>query len=297
MGILARIYDKLGRDNVFFMAAGLAFNVITTLIPLLVLLFAGIGYALASSDTATREVVGAIQRFLPFASEEIIGSLLAVVQSRATIGLIGLLGLIWVATGVVSSIRTVLNTVFEVPETRSLVAGKMFDVVMVFVLGVFFLLSIGFTTVFAVLQEYGVDVLQAVGLRTEWVAPAVALGGALVVNVLMFTLIYATAPAGGLPILPALGGGVVTALLFEVAKQAFRLYIDLARQGTLGPASGSLGAIILLLIWIYYSALVFIFGAEAAFAVRERINRSTRRASAQPGHVERASDEERLARG
>jgi membrane protein len=297
VGILARIYDKLGRDNVFFMAAGLAFNVITTLIPLLVLLFAGIGYALASSDTATREVVGAIQRFLPFASEEIIGSLLAVVQSRATIGLIGLLGLIWVATGVVSSIRTVLNTVFEVPETRSLVAGKMFDVVMVFVLGVFFLLSIGFTTVFAVLQEYGVDVLQAVGLRTEWVAPAVALGGALVVNVLMFTLIYATAPAGGLPILPALAGGVVTALLFEVAKQAFRLYIDLARQGTLGPASGSLGAIILLLIWIYYSALVFIFGAEAAFAVRERINRSTRRASAQPGHVERASDEERLARG
>ncbi len=297
MGILARIYDKLGRDNVFFMAAGLAFNVITTLIPLLVLLFAGIGYALASSDTATREVVGAIQRFLPFASEEIIGSLLAVVQSRATIGLIGLLGLIWVATGVVSSIRTVLNTVFEVPETRSLIAGKMFDVVMVFVLGVFFLLSIGFTTVFAVLQEYGVDVLQAVGLRTEWVAPAVALGGALVVNVLMFTLIYATAPAGGLPILPALAGGVVTALLFEVAKQAFRLYIDLARQGTLGPASGSLGAIILLLIWIYYSALVFIFGAEAAFAVRERINRSTRRASAQPGHVERASDEERLARG
>lgn len=297
MGILARIYDKLGRDNVFFMAAGLAFNVITTLIPLLVLLFAGIGYALASSDTATREVVGAIQRFLPFASEEIIGSLLAVVQSRATIGLIGLLGLIWVATGVVSSIRTVLNTVFEVPETRSLIAGKMFDVVMVFVLGVFFLLSIGFTTVFAVLQEYGVDVLQAVGLRTEWVAPAVALGGALVVNVLMFTLIYATAPSGGLPILPALAGGVVTALLFEVAKQAFRLYIDLARQGTLGPASGSLGAIILLLIWIYYSALVFIFGAEAAFAVRERINRSTRRASAQPGHVERASDEERLARG
>ncbi|HEX7125517.1 MAG TPA: YihY/virulence factor BrkB family protein [Thermodesulfobacteriota bacterium] len=297
METLARVYDKLGRDNVFFMAAGLAFSVVTTLIPLLVLLFAAVGYALASSDTATREVMGAIQRFLPFASEEIVGSLLAVVQSRATIGAIGLLGLIWVSTGVVSSIRTVLNTVFEVPETRSLVAGKIFDVVMVFVLGIFFLLSIGFTTVFAVVQEFGVDVLRAIGLRTDWVAPTVALGGALVVNVLMFTLLYTTAPARGLPILPALAGGTVTAVLFEVAKQAFRVYIDLARQGTLGPASGSLGALVLLLIWVYYSALVFILGAEAGFAVWMRTVRSGRQASGQRDRVGAARDAERLARG
>ncbi|HEY8367887.1 MAG TPA: YihY/virulence factor BrkB family protein [Thermodesulfobacteriota bacterium] len=297
MGVLARVYDKLGRDNVFFMAAGLAFSVVTTLIPLLVLLFAGVGYALASSDTAMREVVTAIRRFLPFASEEIVGSLLAVVQSRATIGAIGLLGLIWLATGVVSSIRTVLNTVFEVQETRSLVAGKIFDVVMVFVLGIFFLLSIGFTTVFTVVQDLGVDVLRAVGLRTDWVAPAVALGGALVVNVLMFTLLYATAPARGLPIPYALTGGAVTAVLFEVAKQAFRVYINLAREGTLGPASGSLGALVLLLFWIYYSALVFILGAEAGFAVWMRSVRSSRQASDEQDHVRPARDAERLARG
>lgn len=297
MGTIGRIYDKLGRDNVFFMAAGLAFSVVTTLIPLLVLLFAGIGYALASSDTATREVVAAIHRFLPFASEEIVGTLVTVVQSRRTIGAIGLLGLVWVATGVVSSVRTVLNTVFEVPETRSIIAGKLFDVVMVFVLGVFFVLSIGFTAAFAVLQDYSIELLATVGIRTDWLASAAALGGALVVNVLMFTLLYTTAPARPMPILPALAGGLVTALLFEVAKQAFRFYIELARHGALGPASGSLGAIILLLIWIYYSALVFIVGAEAAFAVQARTSRSARQESARQDRTDPAPDAEKLARG
>lgn len=297
MGTVVRIYDKLGRDNIFFMAAGLAFSVVTTLIPLLVLLFAGVGFALASSETATREVVTAVRRFLPFASEEIIGSLLAIVQSRRTVGAIGLLGLVWVATGVVSSVRTVLNSVFEVPENRSLLTRKLFDIVMVFVLGVFFLLSVGFTAVFAVLKGYGVEVLGAAGLRTDWLAPALALGGALLVNVLMFMLLYTTAPARPMPVLPALAGGVVTAVLFEVAKQGFPVYIHFAREGTLGPASGSLGAIILLLIWIYYSALVFILGAEAAFAIRARSRRSAEQESVRPARVEPAPDAEKLARG
>lgn len=270
MGVLGKVYDKLGRDNVFFMAAGLAFGVVTTLIPLIVLLVAAVGYALASSETATGEAVATIRRLLPFASEEIIGSLIAVVQSRGTIGAIGLAGLVWVATGVVSSIRTVLNTIFESRETRSLVAGKVFDLVMVFVLGVFFILSIGFTAAFAVLRDFGEDILGSLGLATGWVAPAVTLGAALLVNVCMFTLLYKVAPARPIPLWTALAGGAVTALLFELAKHAFRAYIALARQGTLGPASGSLGAIILLLLWIYYSALAFILGAEAACALGAR---------------------------
>ncbi len=270
VGVLARLYDKLGRDNIFFMAAGLAFTVFTTLIPLLVLLFAGVGYALASSETATREVISAVRRLLPFASEEIIGSLLAIMQSHRAIGLIGLIGLVWAATAVVSSIRTVLNTVFEVQETRSILVGKLFDLVMVVVLGVFFLLSIGFTAAFTLVQELGTTVLRDVGLRADWVAPAAALAAALFVNVVMFTLLYQTAPARPVPLWVAAAGGVTTSLLFELAKQPFRIYISLAREGTLGPASGTLGAIVLLLLWIYYSALVFILGAEMAFALERR---------------------------
>jgi membrane protein len=270
VSFLNRIWDKLSRDNIFFMAAGLAFSVITTLIPLIVLLFAAVGYALAESDTALGEVVILIRRFLPFASDEVIGSIIAVVNSRGTIGVIGLTALVWAATGVVSSIRTVLNTVFEFEETRSIVGGKAFDLVMVLVLGVFFLLSIAFTAAFAVVQDFGVHVLEGVGLPTGWVAPAAALGLALFINIAMFTLLYRTAPARRVPVWTALAGGTATAILFEVAKHAFRWYVSLAREGTLGPASGSLGALILLLLWIYYSALVFILGAEAAFALDAR---------------------------
>ncbi len=267
---LSRLYDKLASDNVFFMAAGLAFSVFTTLIPLLVLLFAVVGYALASSEAATREVISAVRRLLPFASEEIIGSLLVIMHSHRTIGLIGLVGLIWAATTIVSSIRTVLNTVFEVRETRSLIVGKLFDLVMVLVLGVFFLLSIGFTAAFALVQELGTTVLREAGVRTDWVAPATALGAALLINVVMFTLLYTTAPARPVPLRVAAIGGTTTALLFELAKQLFRVYISLAREGTLGPASGTLGAIVLLLLWIYYSALVFILGAEVVFVFEAR---------------------------
>lgn len=270
MGVLRKLYEKLGRDNVFFMAAGLAFSIVTTLIPLLVLLFSAVGYALASSETAMQEVLSAIRRFLPFASEEITGSLVAIVQSRGTIGVIGLLGFVWAATGVVSSIRTVLNTIFEVRETRSILAGKLFDLAMVVVLGALFILSVGFTAAFAVLRDFGASLLRAGGLQTDWVAPLAALGAALLVNVVMFTLLYKTAPARPVPLRVAAAGGAVTAVLFEVAKQAFHVYVGLTREGTLGPASGTLGAIVLLLIWIYYSALVFILGGEAAFVLDPR---------------------------
>jgi membrane protein len=84
----------------------------------------------------------------------------------------------------------------------------------------------------------------------------------LLVSILTFTIFYWIVPNTHVPVIVALAGGSFAGALWEIAKYGFSYYAT--HFANYSAVYGSLAGVILLLVWIYYSAIVVIMGAEVA---------------------------------
>lgn len=262
-----RVYQKAGDDDIFFLAGGIAFNVLVAALPFLLLLIAVFGYVLKSAvEDPEQAAVNYVLSILP-PSQRIVAltRLLVrqVVGGRTQFGILGLVLFIWSSTRLFGSLRSVLKHIFDLPEERGIVQGKIFDLGMVLVAGTLFLLNTGITVVVEAAQSYGVEWLGLAG-RHEWEvlqrisARLLAFGFIL----LMFVLIYRFLPLRRTPWRIALVAGLFTSLVWEMLKGIFAWYV-----GTVADyrtTYGTLATLVLLFLWVYYSAIVFVLGGEVA---------------------------------
>ena len=124
-----RVYQKAGDDDIFFLAGGIAFNVLVAALPFLLLLIAVFGFVLKRAvDDPEQAAVEYVFSILP-PSQKIValtrGLVREVVAGRTQFGLLGLVLFIWTSTRLFTSLRSVLRHVFDLPEERGLVAGKI----------------------------------------------------------------------------------------------------------------------------------------------------------------------------
>jgi membrane protein len=239
----------------FFLAAGLSFYVVICIVPFLLLLIAASAF-LISNEMMLREVVARLGTLLPVYQAEMEVALRAVISARGVTSLIGTLVLLFFASQLFAATRLVLNRVFQ-HKGRGLIHGMLFDVGMIVSLMVGFLVSIGVTAAFA-----WVRALALLVGRGPFVPVALHWAGTLLTVLLdtgLFVMIYRFVPNRRIRWSSVLAGALVTALLWELAKQAFRLYIE--GVGVYSAVYGSLGVTIALMMWVYYSATVFILGA------------------------------------
>lgn len=265
---LQRVYDKAGQDNVFFLAGGIAYNFLLAVVPFLLLLVAVFGYVLSAVvEDPRRAAVDYVFQILPPSQrlEQLILTIVNdVLQARGTVGILGLFLLVWTSTRLIGTLRAVLKDIFDLPEERGIVEGKLFDLAMVLVAGSLFAVNTGITVVLAAAQGYGVRWL---GLSDQ---PAVqslqaATGRLLAYGFifLMFLLIYRFLPKRRTPWRMALVAASFTAVAWELLKGAFAWYVGVVPN--LGAIYGTLVTPVILILWMYYSALVFILGGEVAF--------------------------------
>jgi membrane protein len=121
--------------------------------------------------------------------------------------------------------------------------------------GLLLLLSLIFSAVLAALGEYAAQTLPGGALLWQVVHVAVSL--ALTAG--LFALIYRVVPDAEIAWRDALVGGAVTAVLFGLGKLAIGIYLG---RGAVGSAYGAAGALLVLLVWVYYSAQILFLGAE-----------------------------------
>jgi membrane protein len=182
--------------------------------------------------------------------------------------MVGAVLLVWFSTRLVGTLRTALREIFDIGEDRGIVGGKIFDVKVVVVGGLLFILNIGITAVVTAARDYGIDILGLEGQAVHHFQRAVASLVAFTSIWILFVGIYRFLPARSVPWRTAVFAATFSAVLHEVLKFAFGWYAtDVANYGT---AYGNLVTVALLLLWIYYEALVFILGGEIAqvFAMR-----------------------------
>ena len=260
-----RVYNKSGADDVFFLAGGIAFNVLLGAVPFILLLVSIFGYVLqATLPDPQAAAVEYVLRILPASqavidfTEDRVGEL---VGQRTRFGILGLLLLVWISTRLIGSLRSALRSVFDIREDRGIVAGKIFDAGMVVVAGSLFLANTAITIALEAVQTYGIELLGLTESGEVLAFQAIlAQTLAYAFIFLMFVLIYRFLPARRVPWRIAVAAAAFTSVIFEVLKSVFAWYVSDVANYT--SAYGGFTTAVVLIFWIYYSAVVFVIGGE-----------------------------------
>lgn len=250
----------------FFLSAGLAFFFLITLIPLVLIGISMVGFVL-STRVAEELVIGQLARNFPVYKRDIAQALLRIVETRRMSGALGMVTLVFFATPLFSASRLVLDRLIGVRSDASFIRHVVTDMGRVLLLSILLFLA---TVVTWVYQWVLVFVLQPAGMPSDWVgAASTALSLAFAVG--LFSLAYRFVPHQRMCVRAALAGALAGALLWEVAKQLFRLYIS--GLGMYDQIYGTLGVLVAFVMFVYYSAIVFAFGGAYAASLDARRHR------------------------
>ncbi|MDR0184660.1 YihY/virulence factor BrkB family protein [Lysobacter sp. UC] len=165
------------------------------------------------------------------------------------------------ATAVFAQLQDVLNKIFRTDATR--LAGAMawlrkrvFSMGLVLAMGFLLLVSMTVSTL-----------VQLAFSRVEWALPIVMNVATWLVYAISFALMYHYLPDRSVGWKRALGGGAITALLFVFGRWLIGWYLHRSNPGS---AYGSMGALVLALVWMYYAALIVFIGALITAVIDER---------------------------
>ena len=266
-----RVWDNSGEDNIFFLASGIAFNIILAAVPFVLLLVSAIAYVLNHSAAASAaEVTDFIGRLLPVgisrSDEENIYRVLGdIIASRGAVSFWSALGFVWFTTRLFGSLRTVLAEIFDIDQERGIIAGKIFDAKITMIATLLIISYTALSAYLAIARSRFIPVLTEVGLRSDVMGRVEYWFGqllALAVIVLMFYALYKYLPSRRVRWQTALIASLFTSIAFEAAKTVFARFVTMFSPGSL--YTGTLYAVVIVVVWTYYAALIFILGGEVA---------------------------------
>jgi membrane protein len=245
-GVTRRTIEAAYEDNIPFLSSALAFDFLLTAIPFAGLALAAVGY-LVQHQIATHQVNihELLQRFLPGDTtafdrvEDALGHLIAL---RGRLTLVGVPLFLWFSTRLFGGLRAALNEVFDTDERRPWPVAKLLDLAMVLVSGVLLVANAYLTTIPGFFANLG----------------------ALALGTLLFFLIFKFLPSRRIYWRTGLVASVFCAVASELVKRLFALYV--ARFATLSNLASDANVVgfLLFLLWIYYTAYVFLLGGEVA---------------------------------
>jgi membrane protein len=265
-----RVWDNSAEDNIFFLASGVAFNIILATIPFFLLVVSGLGYVLNMSPTTSlANVSSLLDRLMPpgqgaSTARDLVHSLLLdLIRGRSRVGLYGAIGFIWFSTRLFGSLRSVLASVFDIDRDRGIIAGKWFDVRVTIIATV---LVVGYTALsayLAIATTRGAQLLSELGVEARTMGSLQYNAGralAVLMVGLIFLCLYKYLPSRHIRLKKAMVSAGVAVVLFQLAKAAFRIYLRHFNPGSV--YTGALAAGVIVFLWVYYLALVFVIGGE-----------------------------------
>jgi membrane protein len=271
LSVLVRgVWRKGEQDNIFFLAGAISFNVLVAFIPLLLAVVGIAGTVLRFQGAdAQQTLLSYLGNTIPAAVNVDIERILDDLAEKSTgILSIGTLFFLWVATRLVGTLRTVLREIFDIADGRSIVAGKIFDIKMVFAAGTLFALNVALTLGLQVAADFVSGVLKIDPAGIAIVGQATKFWPQLVAFFtiwFMFILVYRYLPPRRIRWSTSLIAATFTALIGEALKFAFSWYVT--GVADFRSAWGNIATFVILVLWIYYTSVVFILGGEVAQVV------------------------------
>lgn len=266
--VIRRVWLKADQDQIFFMAGAIAFNVLVAIVPLALAAVGVAGFFLQAragveGTSAAEPVVDWLMNVLPAPSRafqrEMEGYLNEFIASASGLFTVGTLIFAWLATRLIGTLRTALREIFDIQQDRSIIAGKIFDLQMVFVAGILLTLNIASTVTLQIIAEYGFNILSFGQSQETFLQNLLFTAFAFLTIWVLFVLIYRYLPARRIQWSTAVTAATFTSVMFELMKTGFTWYFARFAQMS---TYGALASIAIVVLWVYYMAIAFILGGE-----------------------------------
>ena len=259
-------------DDVPRLGASLAYYTLFSIAPVLIIAIAIAGFFFGA-DAVRGEIVGQIQGAVGTDGAQALQALLEGASKRGSgiIALVvGTITFLLASTGVFLELQYALNTIFRVkprPDANvsALVKTRLRSFGLVLSLGFVLMVSLAVSAGLAATSSFIGNGIIGLSILWQVLNVIVALG---VISVL-FALIYRFLPDVRLLWRDVWVGSFMTAVLFTIGKQILALY--LGRTST-ASSYGAAGSVVVLLLWVYYSAQIVLFGAELTRVYTERVH-------------------------
>jgi membrane protein len=229
-------------------ASSIAYHVLFSIFPLAIALTAIFGIVVRTTGSRAN-IVDTLVRNVPLSAsgDAQLRSLLdGATGNASTLGLVGIAGVLYGASGMMASIRLALNDAWDVVDYRPYLRGKLLDIALVLLAAALALTSLGATVA---IRALGISWILGV------VVPLVASFGTVL-------FLYRAVPAADVSVADAWPAALFVSCTYVLTENLFAFYVDHFTH--YNAVYGSLGAVIAFMFFVYLSALVFLFGAEVA---------------------------------
>ena len=260
-----RNYRTNGNTN---QAAAIALYAILSIIPLFILTLLLVGHLFSADPGIQKKLIEGIRQFIPSFSGDLLTQFGQIEGKKELLGWAGIISLIWFSAMIFGAIETALNIIFRSKTRRNYFLKKLFAIAMIPLGWTVGFVSVGITYVAAILSRQpflvqgGVFFLpEAYGITFRYVFP-------YFITVLFFTVVYRVIPTEKVSLKSALIGSAIFSALMEIAKQFFTWYV--ASYTRYHVIFGSLEAVVILVIWVFYVALILLFCAELISSYQRR---------------------------
>lgn len=255
-----RLSDAYATHQCSLMACACAYCAVLSLVPLIIVGVAVLGFFLSSREKALNETIEAIRAYVPVNFDFLKGNLEDVLREKRVIGIFGLTFLIYGAHQTFLAMQPPMNMIWVVPETRHWVKQRLIA------------LGATFFTLILLPADIAASVLtvRVADYAGHWIGSAILatlLKGVtgllpILVTTLLFAVLYRILPDRRVPWKSAFLGAFVAAFVWQLTKIGFVFYLSHSQGYHL--LYGSLYSIVVLVVWAYYTMALMLLGAEIA---------------------------------
>nr|WP_210427111.1 YihY/virulence factor BrkB family protein [Priestia megaterium] len=255
--LLKLLWHRVDEDDLPGLSAQLAYYFLLSLFPLLIVLFTLLPYI----PIPHQDMLGIVRDFAPVEAMDLIEKNVHDIMNHRNGGLLsfGIIGTIWSSSNGISAIVKAFNKAYNVKESRSFIVSRGMAILLTF--GMIFVLILAIVLpVFG--REIGVFLFSQMGYTTEFIKVWDTLSWLVsaIILFLIFTGLYWIAPNVKIKCRSAFPGAAFATVGWIISSIGLTFYVGNISNYSL--TYGSIGAIIVLMIWLYISAFIIILGGE-----------------------------------
>ncbi len=260
-----RNYKYNGNAN---QAAAISLYAILSFIPLFILTMLAANYIFGARPVIQHDLIETIRGFHPYFSESLLEQLGHIEQKKQVLGWVGIFSLVWFSAMIFNAIEQAMNIIFRSRKYRNYLVSKLLAISMIPLGWTVGIVSVGFTYISTLLADKPL-------LSSKQFIILPFLHGALfryilpfLLTVAFFTIVYKIIPTVKVSLGSALTGAAIFSALTEMAKHFFTWYVS--NYTRYHVIFGSLETVVILVIWVFYVALILLFCAELISSYQRR---------------------------
>jgi len=264
LNLLAHLIAKAKKDDVFALASQLAYYLVLSFFPFMLFLMTLVGF----SELSSNEILEGLSVMLPKSILELTESTIREVFDKRYTGLLGIsiLLMIWTSSSAFKAVIKSVNKAYNFKEDRSFIKLSIISMLGILALASIIILALGMLVFGNVIGDYikNTESLYKIIIILWNIFRYVFI---FIVMILIFMAIYIFAPTKKLKWKEVIPGAVFSTLGWVLVSFGFSFYID--NFSNYSRLYGSLGAVFILMTWLFLISTIFILGVEINFITVE----------------------------